>query len=71
MSFSQNLSDDGYGQSNNNSQVLIEVAEPQNHNIGNKKYTDYLVKTKVIKINKKKKFILLFYLKRPHCQFLS
>lgn len=47
MSFSQNLSDDGYGQTTNSSQVLIEVTEPQNHNIGNKKYTDYLVKTKV------------------------
>lgn len=48
MSFSQKLSDDNLGQNGKgNSPVIIEISEPQNHGVGNKKYTDYLVKTKV------------------------
>lgn len=47
MSFTQSLSNNNFAQSTNNTPVKIEIAEPQNHGIGNKKYTDYLVKTKV------------------------
>lgn len=74
MSFSQNLSGDNYGQTTKNSQVLIEVSEPQNHGVGNKKYTDYLVKTKVDTFLKMLNFffnIIFLFIdqKRQHYRF--
>ena len=39
----QNLGTSG----KSSSSVLIEISDPQNHIIGSKKYTDYLVKTQV------------------------
>jgi len=44
---SQSLSSDSYGVRSKSSSIIIEVTEPQNHGIGQKKYTDYLVKTRV------------------------
>ena len=42
---SQSLTNDSYNSKSNT--IIIEVTEPQNHGIGTKKYTDYLVKTRV------------------------
>jgi hypothetical protein len=39
----QNLGTSG----KSSSSILIEISDPQNHLIGSKKYTDYLVKTQV------------------------
>lgn len=51
MNSNQNLSNDNFGSSGkSSSSIVIEISEPQNHLIGSKKYTDYLVKTKVTKI---------------------
>ncbi|CAF0875994.1 unnamed protein product [Brachionus calyciflorus] len=46
MSSNQNLSGETYGNTSRNSSILIEISDPQNHGVGTKKYTDYLVKTK-------------------------
>lgn len=45
MSFDQNLTDSYNKQG---SPVIVEISEPQCHGVGASKYTDYLVKTKVI-----------------------
>ena len=44
MSYNQSLSNDV---SARNNLIIIEISEPQNHGVGSKRYTDYLVKTKV------------------------
>jgi hypothetical protein len=46
MSYGQSLDDANVGQSRNIG-INIEISEPQNHGVGSKRYTDYLVKTKV------------------------
>lgn len=46
MSFTQTLTSENFGQAKS-APITIEILEPQNHGVGNKKYTDYLVKTKV------------------------
>jgi hypothetical protein len=43
---SQSLTNDSISSKSNT--IIIEVTEPQNHGVGAKKYTDYLVKTRVI-----------------------
>ena len=51
MSFlnnNQSLASDPHAQSKGNSPIIVEVTDPQTHGVGNKRYTDYLVKTKVI-----------------------
>jgi hypothetical protein len=44
MSHNQSLSNDA---SIKNNSIIVEISEPQNHGVGSKRYTDYLVKTKV------------------------
>lgn len=68
MSFSQQLSDENLGQNGKSSPVLIEVCEPQNHGVGSKKYTDYLVKTKV---HCKSSLIIIFQLKLVHLSVIN
>ena len=48
MSYSNNQSLNIDGGIAKNNAILIEVSEPQSHGVGSKRYTDYLVKTKVI-----------------------
>ena len=47
---SQQLNNENIGNHGKSSVILIEISEPQNHFVGSKKYTDYLVKTKVYKL---------------------
>jgi hypothetical protein len=51
MSYNQSLSNEV---STKSSSIIIEISEPQNHGVGSKRYTDYLVKTKVQIFNLKK-----------------
>ena len=44
---SQSLESDPPAQSKGSNSVVIEVSDPQTHGVGNKRYTDYLVKTTV------------------------
>ena len=44
---SQSLESDPHAQSKGSNSVVIEVSDPQTHGVGNKRYTDYLVKTTV------------------------
>jgi sorting nexin-3/12 len=41
----QSLENDINSQSKNNS-IIVEISDPQTHGVGQKRYTDYLVKTK-------------------------
>ena len=75
---SQSLSNDTYGTSSKGSTILIEIAEPQNHGVGAKRYTDYLVKTRVSRKSLLSRFstfwlyfcIFLLLRERLHCQYL-
>lgn len=50
MSLTQNLNDNYGSQSKQANSIVIEISEPQNHMQASKKYTDYLVTTKVSRI---------------------